>query len=199
MCGPFVISQTKGLRKITGAAILPYHLGRITTYTVMAVLLATLLNAAFLFLPIRSYIVAPILMTAGLIFFVTAFPSLSKIFPWTARLSVGAPYKFIQSGYQQLAKKDSMAGRFGLGVLLGFMPCGVIVSALMAASTAPSAWQAGLAMIAFGVGTMPALISIALGGQLLQKRYPNFMKRITQGAMVWSGVWLFLIAGFLLI
>ena len=86
-----------------------------------------------------------------------------------------------------------------MGVLLGFMPCGMIVSALMAASTAPHPLQAGLAMSLFGLGTMPALIGIALGGGLLKNKYPNGMRKITQGMMVFSALWLFAIAGFILI
>lgn len=199
MCGPFVMAQSGTVEKLKNAALLPYHLGRITTYTMMAIALSTVLNAAFLFLPIRSYVVAPILMIAGLIFLVTAFPALAKIFPWAARVQIAMPYRWLQSGFEKLSTNKTLLGRYGIGVLLGFMPCGMIVSALMAASTAPSPLHAGAAMSLFGMGTMPALISVALGGGLLSRKHPHIMKHVTKGMMVCSALWLFAIAGFILI
>ena len=198
MCGPFVLSQTKNLEKPRQAALVSYHLGRITTYTIIAVLLASVLNLAFLFLPIRSFIVAPILFVAGLVFLVTAFPSLGKLFPWAVSVRLALPYKWLTSLYEILSQHNTFAGKYMLGVLLGFMPCGLIVSALIAAATASSVWGAAMAMVAFGVGTMPALISVALSGQFLEHKYPVVMKHVTQGMMVWSGLWLFALAGFIL-
>lgn len=85
-----------------------------------------------------------------------------------------------------------------MGVLLGFMPCGLIVSALMAAATAPSAIEAGVAMAAFAAGTMPALIAVAFGGRALRTRFPRAMHHVTRGFMAVSALWLFLIAGLFL-
>lgn len=199
MCGPFVLSQTGHLQKPSQAMLIPYHLGRITTYTLLAVLLSSVLNLAFLFLPIRAFIIAPILMTAGLIFFINAFPSLGKIMPWLVDLRFSMPYSIISRGFSKLSGSNNFVKKYLTGVLLGFMPCGMVVSALMAASTAPNTGQAALAMMAFGAGTMPALMATAFGAELFKTRYPVAMRRVTQGMMVWSGLWLFAMAGFLLI
>lgn len=199
MCGPFVLSQAGHMTKLSAKALLPYHAGRITTYTVLAILLSSVLNTAFLFLPIRSFVVAPVLMVAGIIFIVTAFPSLTQIFPWTSRINTGVPYQLISKGFESLSRRNIPAKGYLMGVLLGFMPCGLIVSALMAAATAETVTGSALAMIMFGAGTMPALMTVAYGGGFLQDRYPNGMRRVTQVMMLWSGLWLFAIAGFLLI
>lgn len=199
MCGPFVLSQNSNLQKLHEMALLPYHFGRITTYVVMAMLLSTVLNLAFLFLPLRSLVIAPMLMLAGIIFIVTAFPSLLKLFPWVGGIRVSLPHTWLNSGFQKLAKHRSIISQYFMGVLLGFMPCGLIISALMAAATAPTPIEAGLAMMAFGAGTLPALIGVAFGGKLLVSKYPLTMQWMKRGAMVWSGLWLFIIAGSLLI
>jgi len=199
MCGPFVVSQSKNLSKIRDNLLIPYHLGRITTYAVLAVLLSSLLNLAFLFMPIRELIIAPILMLAGLIFFVTAFPTLLRVFPWAAKIGLGIPYRWIEAAFSKLSHTQSRFGQYLVGVLLGFMPCGMIVSALMAAATASTPLYAGLAMVVFGVGTMPALFSVSMGGRALHFKYPDLMHRLSRGAMVWSGLWLFAIAGYLLV
>ncbi len=199
MCGPFVMAQNKDVKKLTGALLLPYHLGRITTYCLMALALATVLNMAFLFLPIRSFVIVPVLMLAGTIFLVAAFPSLARLFPWVGRLNIGVPYKYISQGFENLSRKKGMANQYLMGMLLGLMPCGMIVSVLLAALSAPTLVGTVLAVMSFGLGTMPALISVSLGGQVLQRKYPIAFKRVQQGAMLWSGIWLFAIAGFILI
>lgn len=199
MCGPFVISQSEKLEKLREMALLPYHMGRLTTYVVLAVLLNSVLSIAFLFLPIRSFIVAPLLITAGLIFFVSAFPALSKVFPWIAAIRFSVPYRWISGGIRMLSQSPNALKQYMMGVLLGFMPCGLVVSALMASATAPTTAEAAVAMVGFSIGTMPALIITAFGGQLLKLKYPTAMKYISQGFMIWSGVWLFALAGMILI
>jgi len=198
MCGPFVMSQVGEVQKMRQALLLPYHFGRMTTYVVLAMLVQSIVGIAFLFLPVRAYIVAPLLMFAGLVFLVTAFPSLARIFPWVARLQIGVPFRFISSLLARLGTGRSVTGRYFMGVLLGFMPCGLIVSALMAAATAPSAIEAGVAMAAFAAGTMPALIAVAFGGRALRTRFPRAMHHVTRGFMAVSALWLFLIAGLFL-
>lgn len=138
-------------------------------------------------------------MTAGLVFFVNAFPSLEKIFPWIGNIQLSAPYSWLATWFNRLSKRTGVGKQYLMGVLLGFMPCGMVVAALMAAATAPSAVDAAMAMGAFGLGTMPALIIVALGGKAMNIKFPNVMQKITQGAMVVSGVWLFALAGLLFV
>lgn len=79
--------------------------------------------------------------------------------------------------------------------MLGFIPCGLVVSAVLAASAAPSLPHTVLAMAAFALGTMPSLMLLAFGGQALRIRYPLAAKRLSQVAMSVSGLWLFALAG----
>ncbi len=199
MCGPFVLSQTGTISRVRDSFLFPYHLGRITTYVALAMLLSGVLNLAFLFLPVRALIVAPVLMLAGLIFLASAFPAVLRMFPWTVHVKAGVPYRWISKAVSKLMERKDVISKYFLGILLGFIPCGLILSALMAASTAPNALQAGVAMAAFGVGTMPALVFTALGGKILQLKYPVAMQNVARGMMVFSALWLFALAGMILI
>ena len=199
MCGPFVLSQSQNLHKISGALLFPYHLGRITTYVVLAILLSSILNLAFLFLPIRGLVIAPLLMIAGIIFFVTAFPKLARIFPWAIKVTTGIPFKYINGLFERASKTKGFLKSYAMGLILGLMPCGLIVAALMAAASAPTSFHAAIAMLMFGLGTMPALIGLSLGASSLLIKYPLAMLRIKQAALVWSGIWLFTLAGLMLI
>lgn len=198
MCGPFIIVQAGKDRNLRRAILLPYHFGRITTYITMAVLLSTVLNTAFLFWPVRSFIIAPILALAGLIFLVNAFPALRSIFPWTGSIRPVIPEQWFSKPLGQLVGKPGIMKQYLMGILLGFMPCGLILSAFMAAATAPSPLISGVAMAAFGVGTMPALIGTAFAAQNLQGKFPRTAELVSKVMMTISALWLFTMAGLIL-
>ncbi len=202
MCAPFVLAQVDDslqMKRLRSSLLLPYHLGRMTTYVVLAVLVSSVLNLAFVFSGLRALIAAPMLVLAGVIFLVSAFPGLLVLFPWAGGVRVSVPYRFISGAAGKLMGNSSVIGRYGLGVLLGFMPCGLVVSALLASASAPSVLQAAIAMAAFTLGTMPALILVAFGGNILKKRYPKAARHVSQGAMAIGAIWLFTLAGFMLI
>ncbi|MEZ5919058.1 MAG: sulfite exporter TauE/SafE family protein [Alphaproteobacteria bacterium] len=182
--------------------LLPYHLGRMTTYVTLAVLVSGFINLAFIFSDLKILISAPLLMFAGIIFLVSAFPALRTLFPWAVHLRIGLPARWVQRLQKALPYKSdrpTLLKRYMLGVLLGFMPCGLVISALLASASAADTIQAAAAMAAFAAGTMPALILTALGGQALQGRYPAAAARLSQGAMLVSGLWLFALAGSMLL
>lgn len=202
MCSPFVLAQINGgatLKKPSSSLLLPYHLGRATTYVGLAVLTNSLINLVFVFSDTRSLIAAPLLTLAGVVFLMSAFPRLGALFPWAARLSVGIPFRFLQRSINRLSSDTNAVGRYMLGIILGFMPCGLVVSALLAAATATDVFQAALAMAAFAAGTVPALVMVSLGGAVLKQKYPLAAARISQGAMVISSLWLFILAGLMVL
>jgi hypothetical protein len=201
MCGPFVLAQTQNdfnLKRLRGILLLPYHLGRMMTYIGLAILFSSLINLAFLFSDARALVTALLLMLAGLLFLVSAFPAFGKIFPWVVQLPTKSPFGFISNLSGRLVASPGIFQKFILGILLGFMPCGLVISALMAAATATSPLKAGFAMAVFALGTMPALILVGLGGNIFKYKYPRLSLRFSQGAMTLSALWLFVLAGRLL-
>ncbi|MCB1720862.1 MAG: sulfite exporter TauE/SafE family protein [Rhodospirillales bacterium] len=201
MCAPFVLAQTTQdtrLQKLSSKLLLPYHLGRMTTYVILAVIVNALINMAFLFSDLKILVTAPLLMLAGTIFIITAFPNVSALFPWAARLQVVPTFKIISRLSKNFMTDPNIMKRYGLGILLGFMPCGLVLSALLAAATADTALYAAFAMSAFTLGTIPALLMVTLGGQALKKAYPKATQRFSRGAMIISGLWLFTLASIML-
>lgn len=53
---------------------------------------------------------------------------------------------------------DTFSKRLGAGLLWGLLPCGLVYSALSLAFLSPSAWEGALAMLAFGLGTLPHML-----------------------------------------
>lgn len=201
MCAPFVLAQTDHgpvLQKPAASLLLPYHLGRMTTYVALGAVTHSIVNLAYLFSPARAYITAPLLALAGVMFLISAFPSWRAVFPWAGRMSFFTYFSFICTNAGKLFRRPGSADRYLLGVLLGFMPCGLVMAALMASATASTLPQALIAMAAFSIATMPALMAVGLFGKSLSRQFPNFSQRFSQAAMVISSLWLFALAGMLI-
>ncbi len=198
MCTPFVLAQAGpdiSLRKAGSTLLLPYHLGRMTTYVALAILVYGVVNLAFLFSDLKSLIAAPMLATAAVMFLSSIFPAIAATFPWVSRIRIALPISVLKFPVINLTSMQGPLAHYGLGVLLGFMPCGLVIAALMASATASSMQHAALAMASFTLGTMPALFVVSIGGSPLKNKFPKAQKQLSQGAMVISVLWLFVLAG----
>jgi sulfite exporter TauE/SafE len=49
---------------------------------------------------------------------------------------------------------------YRLGLLWGLLPCGLVLTALFTAAVSTSLWVGAARMLAFGLGTLPALIGV---------------------------------------
>jgi sulfite exporter TauE/SafE len=77
-----------------------------------------------------------------------------------------------------------------LGLCWGLMPCGLIYSALAWSATAQDAARSGLLMLAFGVGTLPAMLSTSFGAAQIQALLRRRgLKIIIAVFLIASGLW----------
>lgn len=56
---------------------------------------------------------------------------------------------------------------FAIGLLWGWLPCGLVYAALALAFVSGGAGEGALSMLAFGVGTLPALLALGFAGRWL--------------------------------
>ena len=66
-----------------------------------------------------------------------------------------------------LFKSKKSTAFYFIGFLNGLLPCGMVYVALTSAIATQSVVQGGMIMAFFGIGTMPALIMVAIGGQYM--------------------------------
>lgn len=181
MCGPFVLSQTLArlesvpaarmteMNRLTGALLLPYHLGRATTYMTLGGLAAGLAGGMVAASGFK-WISAGLLVLAALFFLGYALRRLGVSLPASPRGNRGWSQKLGDRLRPLFAKPVGWRGYF-LGVALGFLPCGLLYAAV-AASAASADWLAGsFAMAAFVVGTVPMLVVIGFAGQVAGERW----------------------------
>jgi len=65
---------------------------------------------------------------------------------------------------------------FGLGIIWGWLPCGLVYSVVAFAVTTGDIMQGGLLMFAFGVGTLPMMLTLGATA--------NWLVRITRHSIV---------------
>lgn len=75
-----------------------------------------------------------------------------------------------------------------LGFIWGWLPCGLVYSALLAAALAGSASHGSATMIAFGLGTLPAMLGLSYAGTRLPRR-DGTLARLLGTIIVACGVW----------
>ncbi|MGN6567174.1 MAG: sulfite exporter TauE/SafE family protein [Flavipsychrobacter sp.] len=155
MCGPIIwvmpFQLFKGFKKVLG--LLLYHTGRISTYALLAVILHSFRS---LFQPqVQQYIsiiLGVMLLLIGLAYFIPA-SKVNIALPWT---------EFVKKQIGKFMGKPAVFPLFITGILNGLLPCGLVYMALSASVTAPTISQAVVTMYAFGIGTLPMLISLTL-------------------------------------
>ena len=179
MCGPFVMAQVADrlalvpaprlceLTRLRSSLLLPYHFGRLTTYAGLGAAAASI-GAVLAALPWFGSLAGALLLLAALMFAARALhrlaPSLGTP-PW-----IGPPWIGALARLAGRIDRTHWAGSLALGLLLGFLPCGLLYTALIAASASAAPAQGALAMASFGLGTVPGLIAIGLLGHAAGRR-----------------------------
>src|SRR5579872_4243794 len=75
-----------------------------------------------------------------------------------------------------------------LGLLWGWLPCGLVYSVLLAAAVTGGAAGGAMTMIAFGVGTVPAMAGISFLGSRLPAPHGS-LSRLLGAGLVACGLW----------
>ena len=177
MCGPLVmalpISQQTNFQK--WQSILLYHAGKISSYTILGILLGLFGSQ----LPVYGVqenlsIVMGSIMLLYVVYVFVIKPKFISSF-----LQFNLLYTYIVKKMGQLFKRKNRAVFYLIGILNGLLPCGMIYVALTSALATQNILQGGLIMTFFGIGTMPALIMVAIGGQYfginIRKKIQNLL------------------------
>lgn len=179
MCGPFVLAQVASggslgggtLARLSGALLLPYHLGRGLGYAALGGA-AGGLSAMAASLPGLAWVPALLLGLAALAMLAQAVPAISLPWPRRGFGAVVTPY------LGGLLRAPGAGRSFVLGLLLSALPCGLLYAALAGAAASGSALAGSLTMAAFVLGTMPALVALALLGRFFRRRAEPLLRRV---------------------
>lgn len=85
---------------------------------------------------------------------------------------------------RRLLPADTAGKRIALGMLWGWMPCGLSTTLLAAAWLSASALHGALTMAAFGLGTLPVMVSLTWAGARIGQRLQRGAFRNAAGLLV---------------
>lgn len=166
MCGPIALALPMGNRNSSGRLLggLLYNGGRIVTYSWLGLVLG--LVGRFLITPTIQQILT--IGFGGAILLYLLLPVKVKL-----QLSHKGPaQKFmlaLRSRLGILLRVQTNSSLFGIGLLNGLLPCGMIYMALTTSFITGNAVKGALFMLSYGLGTLPAMMGAVYFGSLLKQ------------------------------
>lgn len=166
MCGPFALACGESIPKL-----IPWHLGRLTTYTVLGAIAGSLGSIV----PGPGWI-GTLVSTGLMVWFAATLagmvPEPKLVFPGLSKVS------------SLLLKGPHARTRFAFGLANGLLPCGLVYAALSIPVAAGNALVGAVAMLAFGLGTVPILSLLGIGVRRLALHSAGRRKILAAGVLV---------------
>ena len=174
MCGPIAMALPMGHRnngsRLVGGAI--YNMGRIFTYSFFGLILGLAGN----------FLISPEIQNTVSIAF-GVFIGIYLLLPSKTKTSLKiAPSQILLVRLRkQIAKFlyiENNSSLFGIGMLNGLLPCGMIYLALTSSFLAGSAVKGSLFMFSFGLGTFPTMLAAVFFGSFLNQHVRSKLRRL---------------------
>jgi sulfite exporter TauE/SafE len=191
MCGPIVLAysvstnSSQDARRPMLAAHLAYNAGRTITYMALGAL-AGIAGGTVGFLGrlagwqnVATIVAGIAMVLAGLTLFGIG-PGKNG---WRG---FALPSRFLKP-VGALISSRTIKSKFALGLLLGFLPCGLVYAALMKAVGTAAPLAGALTLLAFGVGTSLALVLVGVGSSAITRRVARWGTTISAITVVLLG------------
>ena len=192
MCGGIVGALTLGIApgeeksfRVVLPYLLAYNLGRISSYTLAGALLGGV--AAMAGELTAVYQGQRVLLAVAALFMIALGLYIGGW--WHGLVSVerlGARYlwRYLQPVGQRLLPVRSLSGALALGLIWGWLPCGLVYSVLIWSIGAGSPLEGALRMLSFGLGTLPTLLSMGIFAAALATFVRRPVVRGVAGAVI---------------
>jgi hypothetical protein len=191
MCGPIALAlplKSENWFARAGGGLV-YNAGRIITYMILGAIFGLLGKglhmAGFqLWASIIIGILMIVMVIVPLVF--KKMPSLNNVFEgYSARLL---------GGFRNMFRKGGTPSLFGIGLLNGILPCGLVYVAIAGAINSGDVVSAMLYMALFGAGTIPVMLAVSLAGTMISLNLRIFINKLSPYVIVLLGV-LFILRG----
>lgn len=186
MCGG--IAAALGQQQSTALRITLFNLSRISSYAIIAALVGSsiaILGPDFkMLMPILRLMAGLLLIAMGL-----------YLLDWWRGIQFlergGAVlWRSLQPISRRLMGRRTLPSTVALGLLWGFLPCGLVYSALSWSIAYSGDTNAAWLMLGFGVGTLPSMLATSFTGAWLQKLFRQRTTRsIVAVSMMIFGLW----------
>lgn len=192
MCGPFVAfyaagDGSPGVRRL--ASHMVYSIGRLFAYLALGAAAGAVGAAVDLAGSLAGFqrvaaIAAGTLMVSWGILALLRIRGL-KLLSTTAGSGGG---RWMRNAFRAVASKPPVVRAGAVGLLTGILPCGWLWAFLVTAAGTGSAAAGVAVMAAFWLGTVPALVAVGLGVQLVAAPLRRYVPAATAVLLVVLGV-----------
>jgi len=191
MCGPVVLTYSvaantaAGRRPLLGLH-LAYNAGRTLTYMLLGAA-AGVAGGAMGWMGRLAGVEDTASIAAGIAMILTALAMLGFGLGWNRWRGFALPARLLRPAGKLIASPSALS-KFGLGALMGFLPCGLVYAALMRAMGEAAPTGGALTMLAFGMGTSVALVAVGLGASAATRRVARWGTTISAITVLAMGV-----------
>jgi uncharacterized protein len=162
--------------------VLAYNVGRIASYAAFGAVFAALamgLSRTLVDVQLVLRGIAGALMLCLGLYLVGLFPR------FTAIERLGAPvFAKVSPWAKRLLPVRSHTHAAALGALWGWVPCGMVYTALALATASGQPAMGALTMVAFGLGTLPAMLTSGIVSGHVLARFGSIWVRRTAGVVI---------------
>lgn len=191
MCGPIAmmlpVDRTNPSRK--ALQILVYHLGRLTAYGLLGLVFG-LLGRGFYLAGMQQHLS----ITVGVLMIVVAVVPEKVLARYNFSKPVYKVIAAIKSHLGQQFKRKSVDALFTIGLLNGFLPCGMVYAALFGALAMPNLMSSMSYMFLYGIGTVPLLSAVVYASQWISMPVRQRIQKLIPVVAVCIGL-LFIVRG----
>jgi sulfite exporter TauE/SafE len=193
MCGGFVVAYTSAKVDTTwgkphqSIAHLLYNLGRVTSYIFIGMIFGYI-GSIFIF---SKELMGSFYIVIGILMILMGLSLMGKIrFLTSIESSIGTS-NFFKESFSKLIRSKSIGSFYLLGMLNGFLPCGLVYFfAASAAATASPFWGA-ITMGVFGLMTIPSLLAFGiLVGFLKNISFREIMIKLASFVIIGFGLYM---------
>ncbi len=165
MCGGFAGALTAAIPggKPPFMYILSYNTGRIISYSFAGALtgaLGSIAQSSVKSLLYGFQLFSALMLIAMALYLAQWWRGLTKV----EALGRGI-WQYLQPVSRRFLPFSSPLSALPYGIIWGWLPCGLVYSTLTWSLAAGTALQGGLLMMAFGLGTLPALFSVSFSAK----------------------------------
>lgn len=185
MCGPLALALPhwgRGQGSFVVGRLL-YNFGRILTYASVGAVFG-MLGQGVAFAGLQRWV--SLTLGAGILIGLLVSPQFANRVPVTRGVS------WLKMKLGSLLQRRAMPAMFGIGLLNGLLPCGLVYVAAAAATASGDILSGMQYMIAFGLGTLPMLLAISLLGTKLQFALRFKVQRLIPASLLLVGLLLLL-------
>jgi len=187
MCGGiasalgFAIGPEKRAKRY--GILLSYNLGRISSYALLGLLAGTIGNQVGANSVLR--IIAGLLLIAMGLYLANWWRGLSYLERVGSYL-----WRYVQPLTKPLLPVNNSGQAVLLGLAWGFLPCGMVYSALAYSVAQGSSYGGAIAMLGFGLGTLPAVLASGWAAESFKSLFQNIaVRRFFALSIIAFGIW----------